>query len=101
MLTSEDINDLTSTLKLLSDPMRLRILDLIAAADGGEVCVGDLCRALGQSQPSVSHHLSLCRVSGMLRSRRQGKHVLYSIPKPTKKLFTAIKATVTKQLQPA
>ena len=39
----------------------------------------DLCNRLGQSQPAVSHHLALLRVSGLIESRREGKHNFYSV----------------------
>jgi ArsR family transcriptional regulator len=41
--------------------------------------VTDLCNRLGQSQPAVSHHLALLRVSGLIESRREGKHNFYSV----------------------
>ena len=48
-------------------------------AQAGELHVTDLCNRLGQSQPAVSHHLALLRVSGLIESRREGKHNFYSV----------------------
>ena len=44
-----------------------------------EMNVTDLCDRLGQSQPAVSHHLALLRVSGLIEPRREGKHNYYSV----------------------
>ena len=62
--------------KLASDPLRLHILAEIAA---GERHVTDLCAALGQTQPAVSHHLALLRISGLIEARREGKHNYYGL----------------------
>jgi ArsR family transcriptional regulator len=77
VVTDETIRDLAQVFKLLSDETRLRIL--IYLAQSGELHVTDLCTRLGQSQPAVSHHLALLRVSGLIESRREGKHNFYSV----------------------
>ena len=61
----------------MSDETRLRILFYLAR--NGELHVTDLCNRLGQSQPAVSHHLALLRVSGLIEARREGKHNFYSV----------------------
>src|SRR5262249_22014654 len=71
------IRELTNVFKLLSDETRFRIL--IYLAENQELHVTDLCERLGQSQPAVSHHLALLRVSGLIESRREGKHNYYSV----------------------
>jgi DNA-binding transcriptional ArsR family regulator len=71
------IRELAQVFKLLSDETRLRILFYLAQFN--ELHVTDLCRRLGQSQPAVSHHLALLRVSGLIESRREGKHNFYSV----------------------
>jgi ArsR family transcriptional regulator len=71
------IRDLSNVFKLLSDETRLRILMYLA--QNNELHVTDLCERLGQSQPAVSHHLALLRVSGLIESRREGKHSFYSV----------------------
>jgi ArsR family transcriptional regulator len=71
------IRELAQVFKLLSDETRLRILFYLAQFS--ELHVTDLCQRLGQSQPAVSHHLALLRVSGLIESRREGKHNFYSV----------------------
>ena len=71
------IRELSNTFKLLSDETRLRILFYLA--QNQELHVTDLCDRLGQSQPAVSHHLALLRVSGLIEPRREGKHNYYSV----------------------
>lgn len=71
------VRELAQVFKLLSDETRLRILLYLAQAQ--ELHVTDLCNRLGQSQPAVSHHLALLRVSGLIESRREGKHNFYSV----------------------
>ncbi|MCA1684823.1 MAG: metalloregulator ArsR/SmtB family transcription factor [Planctomycetia bacterium] len=71
------IRELSNTFKLLSDETRLRILFYLA--QNQELHVTDLCERLGQSQPAVSHHLALLRVSGLIEPRREGKHNFYSV----------------------
>jgi ArsR family transcriptional regulator len=71
------VRELAQVFKLLSDETRLRILFYLA--QNNELHVTDLCNRLGQSQPAVSHHLALLRVSGLIESRREGKHNFYSV----------------------
>ncbi len=67
------VRELAQVFKLLSDETRLRILFYLALSPNGELHVTDLCQRLGQSQPAVSHHLALLRVSGLIESRREGQ----------------------------
>ncbi len=73
----QSVRDLAQVFKLMSDETRLRIL--LYLAQNGELHVTDLCNRLGQSQPAVSHHLALLRVSGLIEARREGKHNFYSV----------------------
>jgi ArsR family transcriptional regulator len=73
----EDIKGLVTVFKLLSDETRLKILFILRETD--EMNVLELCRILGQRQPSVSHHLALLRVNGLIGMRRDGKHNFYHI----------------------
>ncbi len=73
----QSVRDLAQVFKLMSDETRLRIL--LYLAQNSELHVTDLCNRLGQSQPAVSHHLALLRVSGLIESRREGKHNFYSV----------------------
>src|SRR5271156_3092053 len=78
-VSDQSVRELAQVFKLLSDETRLRILFYLALSPNGELHVTDLCRRLGQSQPAVSHHLALLRVSGLIESRREGKHNFYSV----------------------
>ena len=79
VLPNELERDLVQVFKLLSDETRLRIL--LYLAQERELHVTALCEKLGQSQPAVSHHLALLRVSGLIEARRDGKHNFYSVRK--------------------
>jgi len=76
-ISEQAVRELAQVFKLLSDETRLRILFYLA--QNSELHVTDLCNRLGQSQPAVSHHLALLRVSGLIESRREGKHNFYSV----------------------
>ncbi len=68
---------LTQVFKLLADESRLRIL--LTLAREGEMHVSALCQMLGQSQPAVSHHLTLLRMAGLVGFRRDGKFNYYRL----------------------
>jgi ArsR family transcriptional regulator, arsenate/arsenite/antimonite-responsive transcriptional repressor len=63
----------------LADPVRLRVLSILAAAPEGEVCVCDFVEPLGKSQPTVSHHLKILSEAGLVAGDRRGKWVWYSL----------------------
>lgn len=67
--------------RALSDPTRLTLAGALREADveGGELCVCDLSWISGRSQNLVSHHMRTLRSLGMVRSRRDGKMVMYSL----------------------
>lgn len=71
--------ELAGTLKVLADPVRLRLIELLATSPGGEVCACDLVEPLGRSQPTVSHHLKVLREAGLVRSERRGTWIWYSL----------------------
>ena len=68
---------LSEVFKLMADKSRLKIL--LALAAEGEMHVSALCEMLGQSQPAVSHHLTLMRMTGLVGFRRDGKHNFYHL----------------------
>jgi len=63
----------------LADPVRLRLLSILAAAPDGEVCVCRLVEPLGKSQPTISHHLKILSDAGLVVGDRRGKWVWYSL----------------------
>ncbi|WP_340373834.1 metalloregulator ArsR/SmtB family transcription factor [Streptomyces sp. SS7] len=72
-----DAAELSRMFKALSDPIRLRLLSLIASAEGGEACVCDLVGPFDLSQPTISHHLKVLREAGLVGSERRGTWVYY------------------------
>ncbi len=69
--------DLAKGFKALGDPVRLRLLSLIAARAGGEVCVCDLTGQFDVSGPTISHHLRVLREAGLIDCERRGTWVYY------------------------
>lgn len=65
--------------KALSDPTRVRLLSLIAAAEGQEACVCDLTDPVGVSQPTVSHHMKQLVEAGLVTREQRGKWAYFSI----------------------
>jgi ArsR family transcriptional regulator len=76
-VSDETIARMTAVFKLLADASRLKIV--LALAQDGELHVSALCDLLGQSQPAVSHHLTLMRMVGLVGFRRDGKHNYYHL----------------------
>ena len=75
----------------LADPVRLRLLSLLANASGGAVCACDLVEPVGKSQPTVSHHLKVLSEAGLITSERRGRNVWYGVvPAALDALRTAI-----------
>ena len=70
---------LAQTFRALGDPVRLRLVSLIGAHQGGEVCVCDLTAAFNLTQPTISHHLKVLREAGIIDSERRGTWVYYSL----------------------
>ncbi|MFE2884655.1 ArsR/SmtB family transcription factor [Streptomyces graminifolii] len=70
--------DLAKVFKALGDPVRLRLMSMIASrGQGGEVCVCELTPAFDLSQPTISHHLKLLRQAGLIDCERRGTWVHY------------------------
>ena len=78
-LTDVVAADLAKAFKALGDPVRLRLLSLIAARAGGEVCVCDLTDAFAVTGPTISHHLRVLREAGLIDCERRGTWVYYWI----------------------
>jgi ArsR family transcriptional regulator, arsenate/arsenite/antimonite-responsive transcriptional repressor len=78
-LDAADATELAHGFGALADPVRLRVLSIIAAAAEGEVCVCDFVEPLGKSQPTVSHHLKILSEAGLVQGERRGKWVWYSL----------------------
>lgn len=65
--------------KALGDPVRLRLLSLVASHLGGEACVCDISDSFDLSQPTISHHLKVLRQAGLLDCERRGTWVYYRV----------------------
>lgn len=78
-LTEAAARELAEVLRVLADPVRLRLLSLIARADGSEVCACDLVDVVGRSQPTVSHHLRVLADAGLVTRERRGRWVWYAV----------------------
>jgi ArsR family transcriptional regulator len=76
-LTEPAAVDLAKGFKALGDPVRLRLLSLIAARAGAEVCVCDLTDAFEVKGPTISHHLRVLREAGLIDCERRGTWVYY------------------------
>jgi len=76
-ISDRTVSSLVQYFKLLADDSRLRIL--LTLAREGETHVSALCQMLGQSQPAVSHHLTLLRMAGLVGFRRDGKFNFYRL----------------------
>ena len=70
---------LAQMFKALADPVRLRLVSLIGAHQGGEVCVCELTEAFELTQPTISHHLKVLREAGIIDSERRGTWVYYRL----------------------
>ncbi|MEV6505494.1 metalloregulator ArsR/SmtB family transcription factor [Streptomyces sp. NPDC051642] len=77
-LDGERATELAKVFKALGDPVRLRLLSMIAShGEGGEVCVCELTPAFDLAQPTISHHLKLLRQAGLIDCERRGTWVYY------------------------
>ena len=76
-LSEHDATDLARVFAALADPVRLRLLSLVAEA--GEICSCDLLEPLGKSQPTISHHTKVLADVGLIRGEKQGRWVWWSL----------------------
>jgi ArsR family transcriptional regulator len=76
-LDTDRADELAAAFSALADPVRLRLLSLVAEA--GEVCSCDLMEPLGKSQPTVSHHTKTLSEAGLIVGEKRGRWVWWSI----------------------
>ncbi|THV42361.1 ArsR/SmtB family transcription factor [Glycomyces buryatensis] len=76
-LNADQAERLAPSFKALGDPIRLRLLSLIASHAGGEACVCDLTEGFDVSAPTISHHLKVLKEIGLVTSERRGTWVYY------------------------
>src|SRR6266852_9266768 len=76
-LSREQAEQIAPLLKALADPVRLRLMSLIASHAGGEACVCDLTGAFDLTGPTISHHLKVLREASLITGDRRGTWVYY------------------------
>ncbi|WP_432757838.1 ArsR/SmtB family transcription factor [Saccharopolyspora erythraea] len=76
-LSTEGAELLAKTFKAMADPVRLRLLSLIASHENGEACVCDLTEAFDLSGPTISHHLKVLREAGLIEGERRRTWIYY------------------------
>jgi ArsR family transcriptional regulator len=76
-LAISEAEDVAHVFAALGDPVRLRLLSLIA--DAGEICACDLLEPLGKAQPTVSHHTKALADAGLITGEKRGRWVWWSI----------------------
>ena len=78
-MTMAEAEQVAPLMKALADPVRLRLMSLVASHDGGEACVCDLNDAFDLSQPTISHHMKVLREAGLVDRDKRGVWVYYRI----------------------
>jgi ArsR family transcriptional regulator, arsenate/arsenite/antimonite-responsive transcriptional repressor len=79
VLDEDAAERLARAFRALGDPHRIRLLSMIAAADGGEACICDLTGPVGLSQPTVSHHMKQLVEAGLVTREQRGKWAYYQV----------------------
>ena len=78
-LSAAGAEEMAALFKAVADPVRLRLLSLIACHPGGESCVCDLTGEFDMTAPSISYHLKILREAGLTSSERRGTWVYYRV----------------------
>lgn len=78
-LSETDATEFAAAFKAIADPVRLRLLSLVATAPTGELCACDLPELFDRSQPTMSHHLSLLVKAGLLEREQRGKWAWFRV----------------------
>ncbi len=90
-LTAEQADALSRGFKAVADPIRLRLLSLIASYTRGEACVCDLTANFSLTGPTISHHLKVLREAGLITGDRRGTWVYYrAVPDAMRQLAVVL-----------
>src|SRR3954465_7201576 len=89
-LTADQAVDLSRLFKAMADPVRLRLLSLIASHAGGEACVCDLTDAFELTAPTISHHLKVLRQAGIIDGERRGTWIYYRVLPATLRMLSSV-----------
>jgi ArsR family transcriptional regulator, arsenate/arsenite/antimonite-responsive transcriptional repressor len=76
-LTAAQAEQIAPMLKALADPVRLRLMSLVASHEGGEACICNLNDAFDLSQPTISHHMKVLHDAGLVDRDKRGVWVYY------------------------
>jgi len=97
-LSQAQAEQIAPLLKALADPVRLRLLSIVASHEGGEACVCDLTDCFELSQPTISHHLKVLHEAGLLDREKRATWVYYRV-RPA--VLTDLAALITPVGDPA
>jgi ArsR family transcriptional regulator, arsenate/arsenite/antimonite-responsive transcriptional repressor len=78
-LSADQAVELSRLFKAMGDPVRLRLLSLIASHEGGQACVCELSGVFELTGPTISHHLKVLREAGLISGQRRGTWVYYRV----------------------
>jgi len=92
-LTAGQAAGLARILKALADPVRLRLVSLVAAHDGREACVCELTEPLGLTQPTISHHLKVLVDAGIFTRDKRGVWAYYALVPSALDAISAVLST--------
>ena len=84
---------LARVLRALADPVRLRLVSMVAAHEGGEACVCDLTEPLGLTQPTISHHLKILVDAGIFTRDKRGVWAYYALVPSAMDALSAVLST--------
>ena len=92
-LDAAEAAELSSAFSALSDPVRLRVLSILATSPEGEVCVCDFVGPLGKSQPTISHHLKILVEAGIFTRDKRGVWAYYALVPSALDALSAVLST--------
>ena len=95
-LRPADTRPYEQVFKALGDATRLEIVELLASASDGELCVCDIETHFDLSQPTISHHLRLLREASLVTSERRGTWVYYALARGTLDMLSDFRALLSK-----
>jgi ArsR family transcriptional regulator, arsenate/arsenite/antimonite-responsive transcriptional repressor len=99
-LSAAGADEMAVLFKAVADPVRLRLLSMIACHPGGESCVCDLTPAFDMTAPSISYHLKILREAGLISSERRGTWVYYRVEPAVMARMSAVLAASGSPAEP-
>lgn len=94
-ITASQATDLAQILKALADPVRLRLVSMVAAHENMEACVCDLTGPIGLSQPTISHHLKILVDAGIFTRDKRSVWSYYTLVPSALDALSAVLAATT------